>query len=81
MTPLRLVPFLFTLLLAAGLAPTAIAASGPGAMGDGGMMGDMMGNMGMMGGIMMLVPALICLLLIVLLVMAILALAKYLRQG
>jgi len=81
MKSMRLVPGLLSLLLVAGLPSTAMAASGPGAMGDDGMMGNIMGNMGMMGGIMMLVPALIGLLLIIVLVMAILALAKYLRQG
>lgn len=68
---------LFALLLPwTGLA--LAAGSGPGAMGDGGMMGC---DMGMMMGGFMIVPMLGGLLLLVVLILAIMALVKYLRHG
>lgn len=70
-----------TLLFALLLPWTGLAlatGSGPGAMGDGGMMGC---DMGMMMGGFMILPMLGGLLLLIVLVLAILALVKYLRHG
>lgn len=85
MPKLYLSRFYLRMMLAALMLATgpAFAANGPGAMGDGGMMGSMMGCDGS-GGMMMammIVPLGIAFLFVTLLILAILALIKYLRAG
>lgn len=76
MKPMQMGLWLMPLSFWSGLT-LAAAGSGPGTMGDGGMM-DCEGMM--MGGF-MIVPALFGLLLAATLILAIMALIKYLRRG
>lgn len=71
------VSMLLPLLFLSGVAHAQ--TSGPGRMGDSGMMNGAMMNCDMMGGWMMVVPLLFGLLILTILVLAIFALIKYLR--